>query len=959
MQSFLEHLAEYHIRNNISALNEYCFVFPGRRAGLFFNKFLSQKIQEPVWAPKTLTISEFFGLLTPNIVSDSLSLVFRLYLCYKKVMKSDITVDDFLPFGEMLLSDFNDIDKYMADAEKLFVNLADIKSMEDDYSYLSEEQVDAIRTFWSSFNPHKLSQHQKYFVNTWENLFELYYEFNRELNLAGEAYEGMIYRTVANRVTKNKTLDIPFQHIVFAGFNALNSCEKIVFNYLKIHKRASFFWDYPQWVMDLDKKLKFGRHINYHEAISFVSQNIIDFAPPDDWVNPNPDGLPVITISAAPNDMVQAQISYNFLNKTDTTDTITNEKTALVLADEGQLLSVIHSIPEKIEKVNVTLGYPLKSTPAYGLLENILALQKSARTTKEGKTWFYHRPLLSLLQHQYMGLVIGESTDKIINQLVESNQIFVLSESLGKSDKMKSVFRKIESPELITDYLRDILFIVYQSLKKNNNTEIEREFVYHLYTILNRLNDIISSQEFRPSPETWLTLFKRIAEQQTVPFKGEPLSGLQIMGILETRALDFDKILIISMNEGVFPKSSAPNTFIPFNLRKGHGLPTKENQDAIFAYYFYRLINRAKEVNLIYSTTKTVTGEGEMSRFLQQLYYEYPGSLTISQTVQKVNIQQPVVLFASKKGEIIEKIKQWTIPGKSSLSPSALSNYIECPLRFYYKYIAVIKEQDTINEDLDPRVFGNLFHQIIETLFSPFKGQTIAKEELQNLLVSEDKIKAIMIKTFKKNKLHLDYNLSIFSDLQGKNSLIYEVLYKYIKQFIRKEMDRTPFKLINLEKKVPNIYCLEYGKTVNLEGTIDRIDLQDDIFRIIDYKTGNTEQVIKDISDLFDTKKHTNLKAIFQTLLYCLIISDEYPDKEIAPGIISVKKLFSDSYSLDIYLKEDKKQQAHLTLKLVKEPFKKLLNNLLKEILDTDKPFEQTSNPDNCRNCLFTNHCFK
>ncbi len=958
MQSFLELLADYHIKNHLSQLSDICFVFPGRRAGLFFNRHLSQKVDKPIWAPKTLTISELFSELTPIPVSDSISLLFKLHICYQKIMKSDITIDEFLPFGEMLLNDFNDIDKYLANAKRLFTNLADLKALEDDFSYLSEEQIEAIRSFWITFSVPKLSKHQEEFINTWERLFELYTVFNQELIAEGEAYEGMIYRATAERIIKEKSVNLPYKRIVFAGFNALNECEKKLFHFLNIQKKATFIWDYPQWIMDLGGGERKINPFTDHEAIRFVKQNIIDFRPPLDWQNPNPDHVPAITITSAPNDLVQAQIAHDFLKNQSATIT-KEENLALILADENQLFAALHAIPEEINNINVTLGYPLKSTPAYGLIENLLSLQKSARTTKEGKTWFYHRPLLALLRHQYMATVMGVTQGELVRKIVGSNHIFIEKGSLGDSELSKIIFRKVETAAELTIYLNDILLHVFKQLEKKENTEFEREFVFHLYTVIIRLSDILSHQQHQPAPETWMLLFKRIAEQQTVPFKGEPLSGLQVMGLLETRALDFDKLIILSMNEGVFPRTSPPNSFVPFNLRKGHGLPTIDNQDAIFAYYFYRIINRANEVKLVYSTTRTVTGEGEMSRFLQQLYYEYPGDVNIETAIQKVNIPAYQKLEASKNKEVTNKLNEWVLGGSQSLSPSALSTYIECPLRFYFKYIVGIKEPETIGEDLDPRVFGNLFHQILEKIYSPFTGQVIASSDLQSILDNKSLIKDTMNEVFVANIPFIRQKSTVFADLQGKNSLVYEILFKYIKQFLIKEKEATPFKLISLEEKVHSVVTLPDGRKVNIGGTIDRTDLRSDTIRIIDYKTGQAGQSIKDVAELFDPSKHSNSKAIFQTLLYSVIVEDKIKDKPIAPGVISVKHLFNKDFSMDLLLKKDRNSAEQITLELLKEPFMELLNQLLFSLFDKETPFTQTPHEETCGYCLFKEHCLK
>jgi CRISPR/Cas system-associated exonuclease Cas4 (RecB family) len=404
------------------------------------------------------------------------------------------------------------------------------------------------------------------------------------------------------------------------------------------------------------------------------------------------------------------------------------------------------------------------------------------------------------------------------------------------------------------------------------------------------------------------------------------------MGILETRALDFDNLIVIGLNEGTFPKTSPPNSFIPFNLRKGHGLPTIDNQDSIFAYYFYRLINRAKKIKLVYTTTKSLTEEGEMSRFLQQLYYEYPQKITMQTMLQQVTIPAKPKIWASKDSEVMQIMNQWLSDGGKDLSPSALSQYLDCPLKFYYRYVAKISEPDEISEDLDPRVFGNLFHQIVEMLYKPFEGKVINHSDLDAISKNRQLIRQTMDDVFVQNIPFIKHKTNLFNDLQGKNSLVYEIIYNYILQFLECEKKTTPFKLIALEERVSCKLKLKNGLTVNIGGTIDRTDEKDGVIRIIDYKTGKATTEITNIEKLFTQDDHSENKAIFQTLLYSLVKAHSTKNKEIAPGVISVKKLYANDYDIQLYLKEGK-EKTPITLSLVEENYREHLEHSLAQLL--------------------------
>jgi CRISPR/Cas system-associated exonuclease Cas4 (RecB family) len=954
METFLERLAEYQIQNHLTEINEFCFVFPSRRSCLFFTRYLGQKTPHPLWAPKVITINEFFHEQHAVPISDNISLLFRLHIVYQKVMGSTITIDEFLPLGEMFLGDFNDIDKYLASPQQVFSNLVAIKALDDDYSHLTTEQIEAIQSFWSSFNPSQLSEQQQSFLAVWEKLFELYSSFRNELKADGEAYEGMIFREVAERVRSERMVDVPYKKVVFAGFNALTGCEKVLFHFLNLQNRASFFWDYPQWITEGAFAAGGGVLRAGHEAARFITSNVSDFPSPRDWKPFFNDEFPVIHIASASNELVQARIAHDFLHEV--AEEGAHEQTALVLADEQQLLPVLHSIPPEYGAINITLGFPLKNTPAYALIENLLAMQKTTRRTQEGKTWYYHRNVMAVLRHQYMGVLLDEKSGQLVQELIGSKQLFIEGSQLMGSDLLKAVFQKIDTTADLEKYLNHLLILIFRKLKERDDTQIEREFIYYLHTVVNRLSDMLARQTQKPSPETWLSLFRGIALQQSVPFKGEPLSGLQVMGILESRALDFKNLVITGLNEGTFPRTSPPNSFIPYNLRKGHGLPTLENQDAIFAYYFYRLIHRAEKVKLVYTTTKSATEDGEMSRFLQQLYYEYPGEVIMETILQKVSIPTILAVVASKNHSVKEIMQKWVMPGGVNLSPSAISMYLECPMRFYYRYVAGIKEPDEIAEDMDPRLFGNLFHEAVELLYTPFINTTVNEGDIERLLSNRQIIKDTLNTVFVKNIPFIGQKTKLFNDLQGKNSLVYEILYKYIVRFLECEKSITPFRLLALEEKVESQLTLTSGLKVNIGGTIDRTDEKEGILRIIDYKTGKASRQISELEHLFMPEKHGDVKAVFQTLLYALVKSNSVKDQTIAPGVISLKELYKDEYSTEIRIKNKTINEA-ITLDLVKDEFISRLDAALSELFDENIPFMQTPHRKSCENCIYKENC--
>jgi CRISPR/Cas system-associated exonuclease Cas4 (RecB family) len=966
MRFFLEQLAEYQLQNNLTDLSKFCFVFPSRRAGVFFRQYLNDKTDKPLFSPEIITINDFFGKLEPHPVSDNISLVFKLYDSYRELINKEISLDEFIPWGEMCLADFDDIDKYLADPREVYSNLADQKALEDDFSHLDKDQIEAIRTFWSSFDPQKLSRLQQTFLEVWQKMPDLYHHFNARLDRDNETYEGKLYKTIAQKIKDRSIGELPYKHVVFAGLNALNTCEKRLLNYLKIKGMASFFWDYPQWIMESPfQKTEQGILQGNHEAARFIKNNLLDFPMPKDWENPQSKGPETITIATAANDLGQTQIGAKLLKeishsqtKNQTTSNFPHARTALVLADETLMLPAIHSIPDVWQRINVTLGYPLKNTPAYGLVESLMTMQRSMRVTKQGKTWFYHRPLLALLRHQYISAILGEWGRKLVAKLIKANQIFIEKENIPAHDLLDKLLKKTDTSEDLTTYLTEVLQTIFHHLNKRTETSLEREFVYHLYLTIKRLGEILSSQTEKINAETWHRLFMKLADFQTVPFRGEPLSGLQVMGILETRVLDFDNLIVLSLNEGVFPHTAPPNSVIPYNLRKGFGLPTIDNQDSRFASYFDRLSHRAKNVTLVWSSSDANKQAGEMSRFLQQLYYEYPGIVKSISYTQTASTKSAPEIHSEKNQEVMAQLSAFELNGDRALSPSALSTYIECPLRFYFKYLAGAKEPDDISEELDPRIFGNLFHQTVEALYRPFVNKEVSGTEIEQIARLEN-IRSTLSDIFTQNVPFIRQTKRVFADLQGKNSLVFEVLMRYLTGFFKSEAENAPFYIKALEANMSMVFETPAGRQIKLGGNIDRLDEKEGITRVIDYKTGQGTNRISAIEDLFDTSKHSNIKAIFQTLLYSLMVNDKNtPAEVIQPSVVWMRKLFTETDTA-LYLQPPRKGKETLTLAKVGKDYREELGRLLDELFDPRISFKQTEHEKNCEYCIYREICLK
>ncbi len=965
MTNFIKHLAEYYFNKYQTNISEYCFVFPGRRAGLFFQQHLSTLINEPLWSPTTITINEFIQEFSPLQIADKITLVFELYQVYEEIYRTGTSFDEFLPWGEIILNDFDDIDKYRAHAEQVFSNLLSIKEIEDDYSFLTDEQIETIKSFWHTFNPDPSnhSPHQTEFIKIWEKLHEVYLLFNQRLRDKNMIYEGAVYRSIAENIEKKIPLNIKYPKIVFVAFNALNKCEKILFHHLAIGNKADFIWDYTPWLLqDKTRYIHPRDKMKEHEAVRFIEENLNNFPPPPDWNFPENKDLPEIKITSVATDTAQTQVVNQFLqdipvdkNKSELDSAL---KTAVVLTDETILLPVLHSIPDEFDKVNITMGYPIKNTPAYGLLELVFDLQKNGRQTKAGKTWFYFRNVLPILTHQYIEPLSPELHKKLAYSITKQNKTYIEANELDKSKLLGSIFKVVEKSENFSSYLINLLQQVFAGLHESNQGQtIEREFIYQLHLTITQLADLIKKLDVEISPNTWIKLFKRAADLKSIPFTGEPLKGLQVMGILETRALDFENLIILNMNEGIFPQTGATNSLIPYSIRNAFSLPTIEHQDAIFAYYFYRLIHRAKKVQLLYNSSSQGMQTGEMSRFLFQLKYEYPHKkLSYSTTVDTVNISPKIEYYVNKDDKVMRILNQYLEGGTRKLSPSALSTYFECPLRFYYKYVLKASEPDEITEDIDPRIFGTLFHETVEEIYKPFIGKEVLAHDITLLDKDKSAINQALQTSFNRY-FNQDLNQSDFKDIQGKNILVFDIIKKYIHQFLKVEKQHAPFLLKGLEQVVSS-HIKVNDKSICLGGTIDRLDEKDGSVRVIDYKTGAGDENFSKVEELFLQSKHKAKKAIFQTLLYSYILKQSDSDlPAYLPGVVWIKKIFtSPDYSLK---KGTPTNNEKLTLQMVEDEYIEQLKLHLGELFEKNIAFTQTQYTDSCLTCSYRSICGK
>jgi len=963
MIPFLFNVAQAYYKNFGAKVSRFTFVFPNRRAGLFFQKYLSQIAGKPIFSPEILTIADLFTRLSELNIADRIEHLFVLYRLYKDLSKSTETFDEFLYWGEMLLNDFDDIDKYVVDASQLFTNIQDIKEIDAGFSYLSEEQVIAIRRFWSNFIPIGKSERKKEFLEIWQILYELYDKFRTKLSEDGLAYEGMVFREIAEKAKRKEDMNLPFERLVFVGLNAHSTSEEIFLRYLQGLGIADFYWDYSSsLVKDANNRASYFIDRNrmlFPSQLPLLAEEI-------------PMEKPIIEAIGIPSAVGQAKYVHSIIKELIEDKRIASSEhalnTAVILPDENHLLPVLYSIPEEIERINVTMGYSLNNSSISGLMDHIFDLQRNIRSLHDRPS-YYFKFVLPILNHRYIAQILPEETKKLRQNILQYNKILVPVHELNIHPFLSLVFSPITDWKDIAFYLREILAYIERkllsaSLKEDQTSEnydtrsadMEREFIIEYYKTINKFESSLLKVDADMETETYFKLLKKLIAGISVPFSGEPLSGLQIMGVLETRAIDFENIIILSMNEGVFPKKRASNSFIPYNLRKGFGLPTYEHQDRIFAYHFYRLINRAKKIYLLYDTRTEGLQGGEVSRYFHQLKYLYPDMFDIREklAVYEVSAGENLSISVRKSPKIEDKMKVF-LTGERSLSASAINTYLDCPLQFYFSVVENMQEEDEIAETVEASTFGSIFHSVMEWLYRPFEGKMITADLLHKIAKDEELLTKTIELSFAKNY----FKTETPKKLTGQNFLTGEVVKRYVKKVLHTDAGLTPFIYKESEKRIVREYILPSGKKVYLKGFIDRIDEVKGHTRIIDYKTGKGLLKFNELQELFDKDLKDRPKAVMQVFMYAYLYSMDTPGTILEPGIYYLRNLFDSHFNPDVEYRSQTGKSRVTDFSKLNEQFREFFDKCLEEIFDSEIPFNQTTTGKACEWCNFTSICKK
>jgi len=733
LPSFLQLTAQDLYSRFGDKLSEVAVVFPNNRARLFFSEHLYRAAGKPVWTPAFITISDLFRGQSDLKPYDTLGVVGLLHDIYLKVSGKEESFDEFYHWGEILLSDFDDVDKNLADAKQLFRNIREQAEYTDTLEHLTDEQVDSIRLFFKNFNPDRKTELKERFLENWNILYEVYSELNNLLLAKGLAYEGMLHRHVVEKLRSDGPQGFPFATYAFVGFNVLNECEKALFSLLNKASKALFYWDYDQFYLQNPR----------HEAGRFMRQNLEHFPNCLDKAHFNVFSTTQkdIRFISASTENAGARFLPEWIRQLQLQNGFKPEETAVVLCNEGLLLPVLHSVPDDIRELNVTMGFPLEQTPICNLVNQIAALH--ADGFLPGKTPRYnHRWVLPILQHPLIRQRSAEA-DQLEHSLKLANSFRPSVVELQKDDLLTTIFTPAQTPAELTACLLATFTQLIPAETEDFDTSDPRhaeasdsydplhtkesdtydplfaEALFRCHNLTTRLADLLQDNLSDLSLPTFRKLLQQVLSKATIPFSGEPVRGLQIMGLLETRNLDFKNVLMLSVNEGMLPKGSTDVSFIPYNLRKAFGLTTMEHKDSLFAYYFFRLLQRATNISLVYNTATEGLNRGEMSRFMLQLLMES------NQTVTRFNLTSGIELTAArsitiqKTPEILDFLKKRYVQENAKpLSPTALNSLLECPLRFYFRYVAGLKEPDEVSEDIDGAMLGHFFHHSAEFIYT-------------------------------------------------------------------------------------------------------------------------------------------------------------------------------------------------------------------------------------------------
>ena len=938
MNPFLRQVAERYYPQD--SLSRTVFVLPNRRSLAFLRKHfcdLAAADSRTMLAPRLTTIGDFFCTMCGTASSDRISLLLELYGVYKTLYPKPEPLDDFIYWGDVLLSDFDDVDKYRVDARVLFRNIADLKAIKDSFDYADRKQKEAIDRLVANFdtvlhsdNPRRNVKEN--FRQIWDILLPLYEGFRARLSEKGMAYEGKVYRDLADKLDTTPVSDVLAEaypgvdKCVFVGLNALNNCEKALLSKLRDAGLGEFCWDFAGPFIADDSNV----------CSLFRKENLALFPPV--FTPSAGDSVPNVHVCKIPSASGQARILPGILEKVPAAER--GVDFAVVLADETMLLPVLGSLPHLEDGVNVTMGYPMRSSEWCSLMRDILSMQMHLRC-KGGEWYFYHKHLHDIVSSGIVGALLSEEEKQKVADVLKAAKYYVPQSDIASGPVLSVLFTPVVSDpgsaevsqtDALAAYLLRVCTTLASLLRgsEDSNIILQLDFAKRYYQSVVRLRDL----SLAVLPRTWIHLLEQILSGISVPFEGEPLGGLQVMGPLETRALDFKHIVILNANEGVFPRVSAGSSFVPAEIRMAFGLPTYLRQDAVWAYYFYRMITRAEDVWLLYDSRTEGLNTGEESRFAKQLRYLYPEQCHLEETIATADISQSAEEeLIQKTDEDVQKIKGMRF------SATSLQAYFACQAKFYYRYVRDLKPEGEVQESLDPSLEGTVCHEVLREIYA--KGAPeITEEYLQAWLKRRGDIKERVHNLIRKKLNSIE--------IGGQDLVTSSILVKFITRVLECDITQIrmggPIRILGLERPMDVQICGH-----NFHGVIDRLDSpRPGIVRVVDYKTGKDAQDVLSLSEVPKTFDSDN-KAALQFFIYDRMIA--------AMGEFSGKALHNSMYAMKNLFTEEVKMWPY------DESFAAGVEDLLKEqfegMEDKDVPFKRSDNSATCEYCDYRILCGK
>ncbi len=933
-----------------------CYIFPNRRSLLFFRKYYSALVSgagKTVLCPQMYTVADFMYRLAGKVPTDRIDLILCLYDCYRPLMKNCESLDEFIFWGEMILSDFNDVDKYLIDAKKLFTNVDDFKKLQGNpRDYLDEEQIKALSAFLKNCietqEGRKAGEYKENFRRTWEILYPLYTSFKESLQRQGKAYDGMVYRELAEKAAGGAMGGIlrarfpEAQQFIFIGLNAPTDSELKILDAVKKAGPGKFCWDYSSaWIKDPDNKSSFF----LHDHVTRFGQDI----------ELDPEGLevPEINILSVPSSVGQCKQLGEIFRRTctdaDGKPCVPGIETAVVLPEESLLIPTLNALPEEIEKVNVTMGYPMSGSLVSALVDAVCSMQMHIRRAADGTISFYHRQAYDIFANPLFKQALSEDEAQKIEAVKSEHKHYIAQSDLltGEGSLVDLIFSPALTSATAADaaqihsicaYLKDVLKTTALLIRSREEDSIELDFAKEYYTAIEGLDNF----DLGITPTTFFRLLANLVRSSAVPFKGEPLQGLQIMGPLETRALDFDNVIILSCNEGVFPRHTASESFIPAELKRGFGLPSHEYQDALWAYYFYRLIQRARKVWLVMNTgNDQKIGSTEESRYIKQLELGFGAKVNryIATSTIKADRNVPEI---PKTQEHIDILKA------RHLSASSLKRYLKCPAQFYFAEIEGLSKPDEVKEYLDAGMLGTVFHAVMQDLYSIHKDTDLTAADIAALLKDKDRIEE-SVKGHIAEQLHS-------TEITGRTIIDKRLILQYVDKTLEtdlKLLEEKGYKLhiIDLEQR---FYSTIGG--FRFKGMIDRLDsLTTGTLRVVDYKTGNVSAMEKadditedTISAIFEPDSKDRPLISLQMLLYDLLVRKKYRDEILENAIYQPSALFKKAEPICCQVDDG-----------ILRSFEKALTEFLQELGKATGNWEKSGDEKTCGYCDFKTICGK